>query len=142
MKRTERFKNMDEVLVEKQVLRAACTVNNERMQAHLETIRDPELRKKLIRNSIQDAIQSIAPLKALRSAFGNDNGIAGNLLGIVLGSTGKTTKGKTLGWIAGLVLPAIANAFMQSKRGEKIIRELRRSWARISERLTADHEEV
>jgi len=142
MKRIERFKNMDEVLAEKQVLRAARAAQNERMQAHLETFRDPDLRKALISNSIQEAIQSISPLKALKAAFGNDNGIAGNLLGIVLGSTGKTIKGKALGWFAGFVLPAIANAFMQSKRGERLVHELGRSWERIRNRLTGEHEEV
>lgn len=142
MKRIEPYKNMDEVLVEKQLLRAACTAQNERMKAHLNTIRDPELRKELIGNSIHEIIQSIAPLKALRAAFGGKKGIAGNLLGMVLGSTGRTMKGKTLGWLAGMVLPAVANAFMQSERGERIVREFRRSWDRIRNRLTGVREEV
>lgn len=142
MKRTEHYTNMDEVLVQKQLLRAACSVQSERMKAHLNTIRDPELRKELIGNSIHEIIGSIAPLKALRAAFGGNKGIAGNVMGMVLGATGKTVQGKATGWLAGMVLPAVANAFMKSKRGEKIIRELGRSWGRIRNRLSGEHEEA
>lgn len=142
MKTTEHYTNMDEVLVQKQLLRAACSVQSERMKAHLNTIRDPELRKELIGNSIHEIIGSIAPLKALRAAFGGNKGLAGNVMGMVLGATGKTVQGKATGWLAGIVLPAVAKAFMHSERGQKIIHELGRSWERIRNRLSGEHEEA
>lgn len=142
MKRTQRFHSLAEVQAEKLLLRDRSNANSERLRSHLDTVRDPELRKKLIGNSIQEIIRSSKPLKLLGSIFGSEKGVAGDLLGMALGANGKTMKGKTMGWVAGIALPLLANAFMSSERGGQIVRELGRSWERIRNRLMGEREEV
>jgi hypothetical protein len=92
------------------------------LEEHFENLRDKDYRAELASSAISDIVSGIRPMRMVNAMFGQEQGIAGNLIATLLASKAKSFKGKVLAWVAATVGPMVLDRVLHSEWLDQWIR--------------------
>ena len=135
MMRTERFRSLAEVAAHKEQLRAELEVKRARLNGHLNMAREPEFRKALTGNVVNDLINSWQPLRTAQELLGRSPGMVGSAVDMMLGAKRYTPMGRLVSTLAAAAVPVIMKKY--GSNGHQDIGGLRKelglSWQRLKD---------
>jgi hypothetical protein len=135
MMRTERFRSLAEVAAHKAQLRAELDVKRARLNGHLNMAREPEFRKALTGNVVNDLINSWQPLRTAQEMLNRSPGMVGSAVDMMLGAKRYTPMGRLFATLASAAVPIVMKKF--GSNGHQDIgglrQELGTSWHRLKE---------
>ncbi|MBS1546583.1 MAG: hypothetical protein JST38_20490 [Bacteroidetes bacterium] len=135
MAKTERFTDLAEVEAERLRLNALCNHYGSRLEAHLEALRDKEIRTALLANSISGMVRGSGWGKLLGPLLGKSSVTSG--LSMAMGA-GKVGWGKRLGLFAlGLAMPGLLKkleGLSWAEIANELAVSLERTWGFIRKR--------
>lgn len=145
MRRTERFKDLDEVQREKERLDRRRHVHRQRLERHWHALQDHDVRGHLIRDAANDAFRSWKPARLLAGLVGE--GSFSSAFGAAARTSGGIPK-RALWFAASLVLPGLLKR-ASGLSLDTLNEELRLSFERVKDyindrisahRSKADHD--
>lgn len=132
----DRFRDLDEVRAHKIALRAQRDRSLQALRGQLELIGDADFRRGLMGDAFGDMLRAWKPLKHVGNMFGGSSGAASSALGTLLGAQARTPMGRVLVTLASIVLPVLADRWVQGTAGrDRLRQELGVSWERVKQYL-------
>ncbi len=131
MKKSERYKSMDEVRTEKARLRAAREGYRYNLQEHWTVMGEKEFRRGLVGDVFGELLAAWRPAKAVMAFIDHKPQTLAHIAGQMLGHKKETPWGKAIMWGLTAATPYLSEKIGGNKNGETILFEVRRSWDRI-----------
>lgn len=135
MKKTDRFRNLDEVRLERDRLKGVRDRHQDALEGYWGLLHEPNFRRGLAGDAFGDMLRAWKPLRSFAQLMRSENGALGNVVGAALGARSRTLKGRVFAWLVGAIAPLLLKRFATPERLEHIATEVKRSWDRVKERV-------
>lgn len=119
-----KFEDLGSVQAEKFRLKALLHEHAFRLEQRGNALKDPELRKLLVGNTVRNAFSHWGPGRFITRVVGKDQSGIGGYLGGVLASRAKGFKGKAMALVIGALAPAILERLIHPEKLERFIHYL------------------
>ena len=128
-----RFRSLDEYRAERNRCKDRLDNCNWAMAMHMEAIRNKEFRHELAWSAGQELIQAWRPLRMVESLVRSEQGMIGSMVAALIGSRGRTFKGKILAWAAAAVVPFLIKRFANAENLASVLHGARDAWDRFTD---------
>lgn len=116
-----KFEDLGSVQAEKIRLKALVELHGNLLEQRSLALKDPELRKLLLGNTVRNALSKWGPGRFVTRVLGKDQSGIGAFLSGVLASRARGFKGKALALVVGAVAPAILERLFQPEKLEQFV---------------------
>ncbi len=130
-----KFEDLGSVQAEKFRLKALLHEHAFRLEQRGNALKDPELLKLLVGNTVRNAVSQWGPGRFMARVVGKDQSGIGGYLGGVLASRAKGFKGKAMALVVGALAPAILERLIPPDKLEQFIHYLEGLKERFAEML-------
>ena len=133
MKKSERFKSMDEVHTEKARLQAAREGYRHNLKEHWTVLGEKEFRRGLVGDFFGELLSAWRPAKSIMAFMDKRPQTLAHLASNFLGHKKDTVWGKALMWGLTAASPYITEKISGNRTAGTLMDEVQRSWERIKD---------